>query len=443
MSQMFPGSGMSSNNMAANGAGTEGPSTESTSYFNFAALASLFLLWGFITGLNDVLVPHLKNVFELSYTRAVLVQFYFFMAYFLLSVPAGFLLRRVGYQLGLVIGLLVACAGCLVFIPAARLQIYEVFLLGLFVLASGITVLQVSANPYVIALGCSRTAPSRLNMTQAFNSLGTTLAPVVGGTVFFTAISVSSGPEVIANISEFRSREALLVDKPYFWLAVILLLMVAFFSWIRLPVISSHQLAPGTDVAKNDVFSIWRFPRLTLGAVGIFTYVGAEVAIGSFLVSFFGEPSVSNMPPLEAAHFVSYYWGGAMIGRFAGALLLRYVSAGKVLAICGLGAVALISVAMFSSGLFAVWAIVAVGLCNSIMFPTIFSLALHGLGSHTSQGSGVLCMAIVGGAVIPLLQGVLADNAGIQLSFLVPMLCYCYIVYYGAFSPTLRGAAVE
>ncbi|MFS1524327.1 sugar MFS transporter [Microbulbifer sp. 2304DJ12-6] len=445
MSQMLPESRRTPEEIVVKESGHKGsvPAGVAPGYFNLAALTSLFLIWGFITGLNDVLVPHLKNVFELSYTRAVLVQFCFFAAYFLVSVPAGLLLRRVGYQLGLVLGLLVACAGCLIFIPAARLQIYGVFLLGLFVLASGITLLQVSANPYVIALGGARSAPSRLNLTQAFNSLGTTLAPVIGGAVFFTAISVGSDPDTAANIAEFRAREAALVETPYFWLAVILLLMVAFFSWIRLPVIPNHLKAPGRGVLEKDVFSIWRFPRLTLGAVGIFAYVGAEVAIGSFLVSFFGEPSVARMRPFEAAHFVSLYWGGAMIGRFVGALLLRYVSAGKMLAVCSLGSVALIAVAMHSSGAIAVWSIVAVGLCNSIMFPTIFSLALRGLGGHTCQGSGVLCMAIVGGAIIPLLQGLVADNAGIQVSFLVPLLCYCFIVYYGAFSPDLRGDAEE
>ncbi|WP_413664879.1 sugar MFS transporter [Microbulbifer sp. EKSA008] len=443
MSQMLPESGFSSSEMAKYDTDARAGVAAGVAprYINLIALTSLFLIWGFITGLNDVLVPHLKNVFELSYTKAVLVQFYFFAAYFLVSVPAGMLLRRVGYQLGLVLGLLVACAGCLVFIPAARLQIYEVFLLGLFVLASGITLLQVSANPYVIALGSARTAPSRLNLTQAFNSLGTTLAPVIGGAVFFAGLTITADPDTAASIIEFRAREAALVETPYFWLAVLLLVMVAFFSWIRLPAIPEHQQGGGAD--GHDVFSLWRFPRLTLGAVGIFAYVGAEVAIGSFLVSFFGEPSVAKMAPFEASKYVSYYWGGAMIGRFAGAFLLRFVSAGKTLAVCGLGSVVLIAIAMMTSGPIAVWSIVAVGLCNSIMFPTIFSLALRGLGKHTSQGSGILCMAIVGGAIIPLFQGMLADSAGIQYSFLVPLVCYCYIVYYGAFSRTLRGSAVE
>lgn len=405
--------------------------------FSLTVLASLFFIWGFITSLNDILVPHLKNVFELSYTKAIFVQFSFFIAYFVVSVPAGALLKRVGYQLGLVLGLLIACAGCLIFIPAARMQVYEIFLFGLFILASGITILQVSANPYVIALGSASTAPSRLNLTQAFNSLGTTLAPAFGGLVIFSAVASGTVPTTPEAMQDFRAHEAALVEVPYFWLAVVLLVMVAFFSWIRLPKIPQHQSSP--EISGERAFDFLRYPRLTLGAVGIFVYVGAEVAIGSFLVNFFGESSVAGMTTAQAARYVSYYWGGAMIGRFAGALLLRYVSAGLLLAVCGFFATLLIAVAMLSTGMQAVWAILAVGLFNSIMFPTIFSLAVAGLGRDTSQGSGVLCMAIVGGAIVPLLQGVMADFAGIQLSFLVPLLCYCYIVYYGAFSPMLRN----
>ncbi|SDZ96121.1 sugar MFS transporter [Microbulbifer marinus] len=402
-------------------------------------LSSLFFIWGFITSLNDILVPHLKNVFELSYTKAIFVQFSFFAAYLIVSVPAGALLKRVGYQLGLVLGLLIACAGCLVFIPAARMQVYEIFLLGLFVLAAGITILQVSANPFVIALGRSDSGPSRLNMTQAFNSLGTTLAPAFGGLIIFSAAATGLDLSTQSGLAAFRAQEAALVEVPYFWLAVVLLLMVAFFSWIRLPAIHAQQSKAAAGESLGGAFSVLRYPRLTLGAVGIFVYVGAEVAIGSFLVNFFGECSVAGMEAAVAARYVSYYWGGAMVGRFVGALLLRYVRAGVMLAVCGFFATILIAVAMVSSGMQAVWAILAVGLCNSIMFPTIFSLALSGLGRDTSQGSGVLCMAIVGGAVVPLLQGILADYAGIQLSFLVPLLCYCYIVYYGAFSPLMRS----
>lgn len=404
-------------------------------------LTSLFFIWGFITSLNDILVPHLKNVFELSYTKAIFVQFSFFAAYLIVSVPAGLLLKRVGYQLGLVLGLLIACAGCLVFIPAARMQVYEIFLLGLFVLAAGITILQVSANPFVIALGRKESAPSRLNMTQAFNSLGTTLAPVFGGLIIFSAASAGLDLSTESGMQAFRAQEAALVEVPYFWLAVVLLLMVAFFSWVRLPAIHAPEAERSAESERSGAFSVLRYPRLTLGAIGIFVYVGAEVAIGSFLVNFFGEESVAGMEAAVAARYVSYYWGGAMVGRFVGALLLRYVRAGVMLAVCGFFATILIAVAMASTGMQAVWAILAVGLCNSIMFPTIFSLALSGLGRDTSQGSGVLCMAIVGGAVVPLLQGILADYAGIQLSFLVPLLCYCYIVYYGACSPLMRSKA--
>ncbi|GMG87952.1 L-fucose:H+ symporter permease [Biformimicrobium ophioploci] len=407
--------------------------------FSLLVLTSLFFIWGFITSLNDILLPHLKNVFELSYTEASLVQSSFFAAYLIVSVPAGLLLKRIGYQLGLVLGLLIACAGCLVFIPAARMQVYEVFLLGLFVLASGITILQVSANPYVIALGSSESAPSRLNMTQAFNSLGTMLAPVFGGLVLFSTVPTVADHASAEAIRAFRASEAALVEAPYFWLAVILLLMVAFFSWVRLPVAPTKPHESSVDTVDAGVFRIFRFPRLTLGAVGIFVYVGAEVAIGSYLVNFFGEPSVAGMSTSQASRYVSWYWGGAMVGRFIGALLLRYVRPGLMLAVCGFFASVLVAVAMLSTGFQAVWAILAVGLFNSIMFPTIFSLALGGLGQFASQGAGVLCMAIVGGAVVPFVQGVFADLLGIQMSFFVPLICYCYIVYYGAFSPLLRN----
>ncbi|MBN8430988.1 sugar MFS transporter [Microbulbifer salipaludis] len=404
------------------------------------ALTSLFFIWGFITGLNDILVPHLKNVFDLTYTMAVLVQFCFFAAYFIVSVPAGSVIKRVGFQLGLVVGLLVASAGCLIFIPAARLQIYEMFLLGLFVLAGGIAILQVSANPFVVSLGSESTAPSRLNLAQAFNSLGTTLAPAFGGVVIFSAVYAISPSDPAASVESFKAQEAALVEAPYFWLALVLLMLVAFFSWVRMPVVLSDGGA-SEDVSRevDKSFQLLRHPKLLLGAIGIFVYVGAEVAIGSFLINFFGEPSLANMDPARAATYVSLYWGAAMTGRFLGAGILYFVRPGFVLAVCGVAAASLTGLAMVGSGMLSVWAIVAVGLCNSIMFPTIFSLALGGLGRFASQGSGVLCMAIVGGAIVPLCQGVMADAIGIQLSFVVPALCYCYIVYYGISSPLLRN----
>ena len=404
------------------------------------ALTSLFFIWGFITSLNDILVPHLKNVFDLSYTAAVLVQFCFFAAYFIVSVPAGAIIRRVGFQLGLIVGLLVASAGCLVFIPAARLQIYEMFLLGLFVLAGGIAILQVSANPFVVSLGTESTAPSRLNLAQAFNSLGTTLAPAFGGVVIFSAVSAFAPSDSLTSVESFKAQEAALVEAPYFWLALVLLMLVTFFSWVRLPAVWSGGGSAETGGAEADKnFYLWRHPKLFLGAVGIFVYVGAEVAIGSFLINLFGDPTVANMDPARAATYVSLYWGAAMIGRFLGAGILYFVRPGVVLAVCGLAAASLTGLAMASSGMLAVWAIVAVGLCNSIMFPTIFSLALGGLGRFASQGSGILCMAIVGGAIVPLCQGMMADAVGIQLSFVIPALCYCYIVYYGISSPLLRN----
>ncbi|MCA0899171.1 sugar MFS transporter [Microbulbifer agarilyticus] len=403
-------------------------------------LTVLFFVWGFITSLNDILVPHLKSAFELNYTKAILVQFSFFAAYFLVSVPAGLLIRRVGYQLGIVLGLLIACAGCLLFIPAARMHVYMMFLLGLFVLASGIAILQVSANPYVIALGRPESAPSRLNLTQAFNSLGTSLAPIFGALVIFSAGAGIVNFSSIQPGVNYPASEAASVEIPYFWLSVVLLVLVAFFSWVSLPSIKVEEELPEESSARAfGIFEFLLFPRLALGAVAIFFYVGAEVAIGSFLVSYLTEKTVGDIGVGEAARYVSLYWAGAMIGRFIGAGLLKFVRPGALLATCGFSAVLLISLSITSEGPLAVWTIVAVGLCNSIMFPTIFSLALGGLRQFTSQGSGVLCMAIVGGAIVPLLQGITADSAGIRLSFVVPLICYCYIVYYGAFSPFLRN----
>ncbi|GAB2506064.1 sugar MFS transporter [Microbulbifer agarilyticus] len=435
MSELVPGrAGISSGTAADVGTYTIGRRA------GLFVLTILFFVWGFITSLNDILVPHLKSAFELSYTKAILVQFSFFAAYFLVSVPAGMLIRRVGYQLGIVLGLLIACAGCLLFIPAARMHVYMMFLLGLFVLASGVAILQVSANPYVIALGRPENAPSRLNLTQAFNSLGTSIAPIFGSLVIFSAAAGSVNHPSVQAVLSYPASDAASVELPYFWLAVILLLLVACFSWISLPSISTGGRNSDSEGAKvSSVFEFLHFPRLALGAVAIFFYVGAEVAIGSFLVSYLTEENIGNMGIAEAARYVSLYWAGAMVGRFIGAGVLQFIRPGVLLAVCGIAAVTLISVSVLSQGALAVWTIVAVGVCNSIMFPTIFSLALGGLRSFASQGSGVLCMAIVGGALVPLFQGVMADSAGIRWSFVVPLICYCYIVYYGAFSPFLRN----
>jgi len=392
--------------------------------FALTSLTSLFLMWGFITCLNDILIPHLKAIFELSYTQSMLVQFCFFGAYFLVSLPAGNLVKKVGYQKGIVTGLVIAAIGCLMFYPAASYHSYNFFLLALFVLASGITVLQVSANPYVTLLGPQKSASSRLTMTQAFNSLGTTIAPYLGALLILN--------EAASSMSAPASADS--VKVPYLILTAMLLILAAIFSYLKLPHIESAETI---DDEKIDG-SAWQFRHLVLGAIGIFVYVGAEVSIGSFLVNFLGEADIAGLAETEAAKYLTYYWGGAMVGRFIGAVVMQKLDAGKVLGFNAMLAVLLVVIAIVSSGNIAMWAILLVGLCNSIMFPTIFSLAINGLGKHTSQGAGILCLSIVGGAIIPLLQGMLADSLTVQLAFILPVFCYLYIAFYG-----IKGSKIE
>lgn len=398
---------------------------------SLSILTSLFFIWGFITCLNDILIPHLKAVFTLSYTQAMLIQFCFFTAYFLMSVPSGYLVEKIDYKGGIIVGLGIAGCGCLLFYPAAGLHSYPMFLGAFFVLASGITLLQVSANPYVTVLGDPRTASSRLTLTQAFNSLGTTLAPYFGA-LFILSNAVKSAEEIklldAEQLSAYQAAEAAAVQNPYLFLAAVLFLMAAVFAMLKLPKINQQAEAGG---AHEQGGSAWQYSHLVLGAVAIFVYVGGEVSIGSFLVNFLGEPDIAGLAEQDAGKYVSFYWGGAMVGRFIGSAVMQKIHPGKVLAFNALAAAALVLATMLGSGTLAMLTILAVGLCNSIMFPTIFSLALTGLGSHTGQGSGILCAAIVGGAVLPLLQGAFADHIGIQHAFFIPFLCYLYIAYYG------------
>jgi FHS family L-fucose permease-like MFS transporter len=400
-----------SNTNSSNGIGGE-----NSTRFALISLTSLFFMWGFITCLNDILIPHLKAIFSLTYAQSMLVQFCFFGAYFLVSLPAGWFVKKMGYQKGIVVGLVIAALGCLMFYPAASLHSYPVFLSALFVLASGITVLQVSANPYVTLLGAKETASSRLTMTQAFNSLGTSIAPYLGALLILNEVTDS-----------MAATSAESVQLPYLGLMAALLVLAAIFTFLKLPHIESAEVVEGEKVEG----SAWQHRHLILGAIGIFVYVGAEVSIGSFLVSFLGEAEIAGLEEMEAAKYLTYYWLGAMVGRFIGAAVMQKIDAGKTLAFNAVCSVILIAITILSSGILAMWAILLVGLFNSIMFPTIFSLALSGLGKHTSQGSGILCLAIVGGAIVPLLQGFLADSIGVQLAFILPLICYLYIVFYG------------
>jgi MFS transporter, FHS family, L-fucose permease len=393
-----------------------------------AIVTTLFFMWGFLTCLNDILVPHLKSIFDLSYARVMLVQFAFFSAYFLFSVPWSKVVNRIGYQRAMVVGLLTMALGSFLFLPAASVASYPLFLTALVVLAAGITGLQVSANPYVVVLGKPETASSRLDLTQAFNSLGTTIAPKIGGLLI-----LATAPMAIEELRQlsphalqaYRVQEAASVKMPYAVICIALVLLAIVIGTFKLPKIEHAEHRSGVDD------SIWKHRNLILGAVGIFAYVGAEVSIGSFLVNFFGLPEIAGFSAKTAAGFVSFYWAGAMIGRFLGAGLLRRIRPGNLLGLCAICAAMLVSASMILGGHTAMWTILSVGLFNSIMFPTIFSLGLAELGPLTGSGSGILTMAIVGGAVLPVIQGVIADRVGIHHAFFLPLLCYLYILFYG------------
>ena len=412
--------------------------SEKNPYFgSLTILTLLFFIWGFITCLNDILIPHLKSVFELTYTQAMLIQFCFFAAYFVVSVPSGYLVEKIDYKAGIIAGLSIAGIGCLLFYPAASQHSYPLFLAALFVLASGITLLQVAANPYVTILGDPETASSRLTMTQAFNSLGTTIAPYFGS-LFILSAAVKTAEDIklldANQLSSYQTAQAAAVQNPYLFIAALLFFIAIIFALIKLPNIKVIDQKPEHSVASsidNQHHSAWGYNHLVLGAIAIFLYVGGEVCIGSFLINFMGEPDVAGLAENEAGKYVSFYWGGAMVGRFIGAAVMQKIHPGKVLVFNALAATSLVLITINSSGSIAMWAILSVGLFNSIMFPTIFSLAISGLGSHTGQGSGILCAAIVGGAILPVIQGLFADQIGIQAAFFIPVLCYLYISYYG------------
>src|SRR6516162_8451468 len=399
-----------------------------------ALVTTLFFMWGFLTSLNDILVPHLKSIFDLSYAQAMLVQFAFFSAYFLFSVPWSKIVNRAGYQRTMVVGLLTMAFGALLFVPAAAAASYTLFLTALLILAAGITGLQVAANPYVDLLGKPETASSRLDLTQAFNSLGTTLAPKLGGLLILSAapLAVEQLRQLApAALHAYRLQQAASVKMPYTVISVVLVLLAFLIGRFKLPKVESEVSRAG----EKTMDSIWKHRNLLLGAIGIFSYVGAEVSIGSFLVNYFGLPEIAGLSAKSAAGFVSFFWGGAMIGRFLGAPLLRRLRAGYLLGVCAICAATLVTVSMSIGGHSAMWTILAVGLFNSVMFPTIFSLGVAELGPLTGSGSGILTMAIVGGAILPVIQGVIADRVGLHHAFFVPVICYLYILFYGLSGP--------
>ena len=391
-------------------------------------LTALFFMMGFITCMNDILIPHLQKIFTLTNFQAMLVQFCFFTAYAIMSIPMGHLVGKIGYKNGVIGGFLLTAVGCLLFYPAADSQSYPTFLGALFILASGVTLLQVAGNPYVTLLAKPGKESATLTLVQAFNSLGTTIAPIIGAHfILADAAQKASKAEQIAS-----------VQIPYLGLAGLLILLAVFVKMIRLP--DARKIAVEESEHNHDgKTSVWQYKHLILGVVGIFCYVGAEVSIGSFMVNILGF--LKGLSHAEGAKLLSYYWGGAMVGRFLGSAVMARVAPNRYLAFNASVATALLVIAIMvgkGNADIAMWALIAIGFFNSIMFPTIFSLATRGLGRHTSQASGMLATAIVGGAIVPLFQGVVADTVGLLPSFWVAAACYCYIVYFGLFGHRVK-----
>ncbi|WP_274571279.1 sugar MFS transporter [Neisseria leonii] len=385
--------------------------------FALGVLTTLFFMMGFITCMNDILIPHLKGIFNLTYTQAMLVQFCFFAAYFVMSVPMGRLVEKIGYQNGVVGGFLIAAAGCLLFYPAAGSHSYPVFLGALFVLASGIVLLQVAGNPYVTLLAKPGKESTTLTLVQAFNSLATMIAPPLGAVLIFVDAS-AGGAERAAS-----------VQIPYLGLAGFLLLLAATVKMLRLPDVREPAVRE-TGQSRDGKNSVWQYRHMVFGTLAIFCYVGAEVAIGSLMINVLEE--AAGVDHRSGALYLSVYWGGAMAGRFIGSALMNKIAPNRYLAFHAVAAAVLVSLAIAAGGgQITMWSLLLVGLFNSIMFPTIFSLATQGLGRFTGQASGIICTAIVGGAVVPVVQGLAADRFGLLVSFAVPVVCYLYILFFG------------
>jgi MFS transporter, FHS family, L-fucose permease len=399
---------------------------------------ALFFVFGGITSLNDVIIPKLKDLFTLTYGQVMLVQSAFFAAYFFMSIPSAALVRRFGYLRGAAFGLLTMMVGCLLFVPASSSALFGVFLTALFVLASGITLVQVVANPLISLLGPPARAHSRLTFAQAFNSLGTTVFPYFGSILILGSLATLNAKSLSgAALAAYRTAETHMVVRTYLGLAAAVILVAAVV-WSRRNRLPVHD-APTSNILR--AFDLLKQPRFGLGALCIFLYVGAEVAIGSLIVNYLMQANVLGLSQEAAGKHIPLYWGGALVGRFVGAWVLRLLSPGKVLAFAAAAVITLLTISANSHGAISGWALLAIGLFNSIMFPTIFSLACEGLGKRAAEGSGVLCVAIVGGAVIPPLTGTVADLTTLSFALFVPAVCYVIIVAYGVYARRPRATA--
>jgi MFS transporter, FHS family, L-fucose permease len=409
------------------------------------SLMVLFFMMGFITCLNDILIPYMKVLFTLNYWQVNLINFCYFGAYGIMSIPGGKLVQKYGYKPIMISGFLIAAIGCALFFPAANLRMYGLFLGALFILASGVTLLQVAGNPYVAVLGSPESSSSRLTLTQALNSLGTTIAPILGTRVILSNLPDLPGelkgakdydnlpPDLALMLNNILEKIDLsYLQGTYLSIATVFALLGFVLLFIKLPAIGHGE--GEIDTAGESVkSSIWEYRQLIFGIVGIFVYVGAEVAIGSHIINYLEMQEVMSMSAKEAGTYVTYYWGGTMVGRFLGTFILSKFNPGKVLGTYGLMAVGLITISIMATGVISMWTLLLVGFCNSLMFPTIFTLSIKGLGKYTDQASGILCTAIIGGALIPLLFGTVADSTGgnLKLALIIPIICYLYVAFFG------------
>ncbi|HEY0681323.1 MAG TPA: sugar MFS transporter [Steroidobacter sp.] len=404
-------------------------------------LASLFFMWGFITVINNTLLPHLRSVFDLTYTQTTWIESVWFIAYFVASIPAAKLIERIGYKYSMVVGLLIMAVGALLMIPAARIPSYGVVLTALFIIAAGITLLQVAANPYVAVIGPPQSASSRLNLVQAFNSMGTTLAPLFGGYLILSR-SASGNVEggAAALTMEQRLADAQSVQLPYFIVAMVLVVLAIVIARYKLPDLDAATRRLDAEERKNH--SLWKHRNLLLGIPAIFIYLIAEIGVSNLFINFVSSPDIGNMSHAQASNYLFLLWGGMMVGRFVGSQLMRSFAAENVLAWASVGAFVVMMITVLASGKLAMWSLISVGLFHSIMFPTIFTLGIRGLGPLTEEGSGLLIMAIAGGALV-VVQGRLADMFGLQASFLLTAVCELYVLFYALWGCKVTSAEPE
>ncbi|MBV1687933.1 sugar MFS transporter [Novosphingobium sp. G106] len=394
---------------------------------SLALLATLFFMWGFITVINNTLLPHLRSVFELNYTQTTLIESVWFIAYAVASMPSAFLIERVGYKKAIIIGLVVMALGALGMVPAARIPSYEVTLVALFVIACGIALLQVAANPYVAVIGPPETAESRLTLVQAFNSMGTFFAPYFGGYLILSRTVSGTTMEGTAVSLEQRVGDAQATQLPYILVAIVLAIIAFVISRAKLPTLGEDTRRANAEERKH--LSLWKHRNLVFGVPAIFIYLIAEIGVANLFINFVSQPTIGNMTHAAAANYLILLWGGMMVGRFVGAVIMRRIAAEKVLTAFALFAMAAMIGAALLHGPAAMWALILVGLGHSIMFPTIFALGIRGLGPLTEEGSGLLITAIAGGALV-VVQGWLADTYGLQNSFWLTVACEVYVLFY-------------